>query len=202
MPSRRQQRLVVAVQNQNVVVVEIAFQRSRHVLLGPFAIERILNMTDRVIAYGDVFYLAQDVLAAIDQRLRKQRLLVFDRHHVGAFGRGEHGDHDAADGDSDNDADRHHHAQARAVPARIAALVVSLRATWTRHRFPLNTSRPLHFSAPTLSENACHSLSFSRTGHPGGVRSGNSRGGLNGALMSMPYNLLKIIVFLRSDKVL
>ncbi len=115
----RKDRLVVAVEDENVVVVEVGFQPEPDAPLRPGRIVFDAEILDRLLGGGDALDLAQHALAVVRQRAREQQLLVLDGDFVGALGGGEHGHDDADDGDGNDYADRDHHAQARAIPTRV-----------------------------------------------------------------------------------
>ena len=115
----RKDRLVVAVEDEDVVVVEVGFQPKPDALLRTGRVVFDAEILDRLLGGGDALDFAQHALAVAGQRAREQQLLVLDGDFVGALGGGEHGDDDADDGDGNDDADRDHHAQARAIPTRV-----------------------------------------------------------------------------------
>jgi len=126
--------MVAAVEDQHIVVLEILLEREPDMLLGPAAVETAADMLDRFFRMGNAVHLAQHALAMIDQRAREQRLLMLDRHLVGALGRGKHSDNDADDGDRNDGANRDNDAQTRAIPAGVVALGLCLRPTRYRRR--------------------------------------------------------------------
>ncbi len=135
---------VIAIENKDVVVVEIGFQPRSDALIDPIVIERTANVLDRTVRGGDALRFAQYALPVIAERAREHLLFVVDGNHVGALGRGQNGDDDANDRDGDNDADRDNHAQPSAVPTGVLPRVGSAGTSQSRHELsPLK--RPAHW---------------------------------------------------------
>jgi hypothetical protein len=59
---------VIAIENEDVVVVEIGFQPRPDALIDPIVIERTANVLDRAIRGGDTLRFAQYTLAVIAER--------------------------------------------------------------------------------------------------------------------------------------
>ena len=134
MPNVRVDRSVRAVQNQNLIVIEIGVQPASNIAARPIGIEGTANVSNRGVGGCDAFNLPQHSFAVICQRPREQLLLVLDRHDVGALSRSDDRDDDANDGDGDKHADGHDHAHPSAIPDRVLPRVGDARPGDGRHR--------------------------------------------------------------------
>ena len=150
---------IIAVENENAVVIKKGLEPLTNALLCPVGIEVGAEIARRQIGGRNAFDFAKDTVATRAQRAREHLLFMLDRDFVGALGRGEYGDHDADNGDGHNDADRDHDAQPRAIPTGILLFLLGTRALHSQHLVAPKASQYLGFSGQRLGGKACHWLS-------------------------------------------
>ena len=92
---RRIDEPVGAVDDEDIVVLEVAPQHQGHVAVDPFGGGRTQDVGLRLIGGGEAFQLAQHPLAAIGDGVDEQLFVMRERDFVGAPGRGDDGDHQA-----------------------------------------------------------------------------------------------------------
>ena len=81
----RIEQRVIAIKDENVVVVEIGLQPGPDPQLGPLRIEGVANVFDRAFRRGDALHFAQHAFAVVGQRAREQLFFMVDGHDVGAL---------------------------------------------------------------------------------------------------------------------
>ena len=141
---QRVDQLVVAIENEDVVVIEVRFEPVADPVLGPGRVERAPDVLDGGGGGRHAFDFAQHAFAVVRDRAREQLLLMIDRDDVGALGGREHGDDDADDRNGDDDSNGHYDAQASAIPTGVWPRVGCTRTSDSRHdRSPLR--RPAHW---------------------------------------------------------
>ena len=79
-------RLVVAVEDEDVVVIEVGFQPKPDIAVRPDRIVFDADILQRLLGGGDASDFAQHALAIGAQRAREQLLFVLDGDFVGALG--------------------------------------------------------------------------------------------------------------------
>ena len=124
---------VTAIEDEDVVVIEVGFQPRADALVDPIVIERLANVLDCTIRGGDAFRFAQYALAVVAERAREHLSLMIDGNHVRALGRRQNGDDDANDRNGDDDANRDNHAQPSAIPTGVLPRIGSARTSHSRH---------------------------------------------------------------------
>jgi hypothetical protein len=140
---QRVDQLVVAIENEDVVVIEIGLEPVADPILGPGRVERAPDVLDGGGSGRHAFDFAQYAFAVVRDRAREQLLLMIDSDDVGTLGGRQHGDDDADDGDGDDHPNGHDDAQASAIPTGVWPRVGCTRMSDSRHdRSPLK--RPAH----------------------------------------------------------
>jgi hypothetical protein len=139
----RKGQVVPAVENKDVVVIEIGLQPDTDPLPGPRRIEDAADVLNCAFRRGNAFHFAQHALAVVGDRTREQLLFMIDGDHVCTLGRRQHRDDDANNCDGDDNANWDHHTQTSAIPTGVLPHVGSAWAGHSRHdRGPLK--RPVH----------------------------------------------------------
>src|SRR6187397_1813159 len=141
---QRVDQLVVAIENEDVVVVEIGLEPGAEPVPGPGGVERTPDVLDGDGGGRHAFDFPQHAFAVVRDRAREQLLLMIDGANVGALGGRQHGDDDADDRDGDDDSNGYDDAQASAIPTGVWPRVGCTRTSDSRHdRSPLK--RPAHW---------------------------------------------------------
>lgn len=109
-------QVVTAVEDRDVIVIEIGLQPLVDALLDPFRVEILADVLHGRRRRGDAVYLAQHAFAVQGECAAEHLLLVLKGHLIGVLRGREHRNDDASDGDGNDHANWHHDAQPRAIP--------------------------------------------------------------------------------------
>jgi hypothetical protein len=107
---------VGAIDDEDIVVLEVAPQHQGHVAVDPFGGGRAEDVGLRLIGRGEAFQLAQHPFAAVGNGVEEQLFVMRERDFIGAPGRRDDGDHQAQNRSGHDQAHRNQGADAGSIP--------------------------------------------------------------------------------------